>query len=139
MRLSALLKEDDPMATKRESEAEALAKEIAALSPQKKARRYPDALRARVVEWARGRLAGGASLASVCQEVGISEPTLHRFLGLSRGSERERAGFTRVRVVAPKPVGMTEAVVLRGPLGVTVEGLSVDDVARLLKGLACSG
>lgn len=121
------------------TEAEALAREIAALSPQKKARRYPEGLRARVVEWARGRLAGGASLASVCREVGISEPTLHRFLGLSRESERERAGFTRVRVVGPKPEAKARAVVLRGPCGVTVEGLSVDDVARLLKGLACWG
>jgi transposase-like protein len=126
------------MATK--TETEALAREIGALSLHKNSRRYPAALRARVVEWARARLAAGASLAALCAEVDIGEPTLYRFLGTARRSERT-AGFTRLQVSSarPEPMTVTRAVVLRGPCGVTVEGLSVDDVTRVLKGLTCSG
>jgi hypothetical protein len=93
-----------------------------------------------VVAWARARLAAGAAFAAVCADVDIGEPTLHRFLGTSRASERParaEAGFTQLQVAASKGTAPTKAVVLRGPCGVTVEGLSIDDVARVLKGLAC--
>jgi transposase-like protein len=123
------------------TETEALARDIAALSAHKNSRRYPEALRARVVAWARAQLSAGASMAALCAAVDIGGPTLHRFLGTSRRSEQARGspGFTPVRVAAPKPEVTTTRLVLRGPCGLTVEGLTVDDVTRLLKGLACLG
>ena len=119
------------------TEAEGLRSEIAALSNHPNSRRYSPSLRERVVAWAKKRVAAGASVASLCKDIGIGEPTLHKFLGkpVRRGLKRS-AGFKRVKVIAPAAV--ERAVVIRGPCGTSVEGLSLDGVAALLKRLACS-
>jgi hypothetical protein len=96
------------------TETEVLAGELGAPSLHEDSRRFPAALRARAVEWARARLAAGASRAALCAEVDTGERTLHRFLGTARRSERT-AGFTRLQrsSARPEPMTVTRAVVLR--------------------------
>ena len=121
------------------TEVDGLRGEIAGLSNHPNSRRYSPSLRERVVAWAEKRVAGGTSIASLCREVGIGEPTLHKFLGkpTRRAAKKKSAGFKRVKMLAATAV-VERAVVLRGPCGTSVEGLSLDGVAELLKRLACS-
>lgn len=117
-------------------ETEALKREIEGLSKSPQTRRYSPELQARVTAWARTRRAEGLSVPAMCLEIGIGDPTLRRFLEPAQrtGAKTRPAGFRRVNVVAQKA---TELVV-RGPCGICVEGLSLDGVAELLKRLACS-
>lgn len=73
---------------------------------------------------------------SMCLELGIGEPTLRKFLNEADGRRvrSKTVGFRRVKVAA----STARAVVVRGPCGVAVEGLSLEGVAELLKRLACS-
>lgn len=106
---------------------------IAALAPLKSRRRYPVQLRERVVAYARHRLAVGQSRAAVCAELTISEPTLDRFLSTP---VRNQVGFAPV--VVREASGTETRPVVRGPGGVSVEGLSIEGIAQLLRRLACS-
>jgi transposase-like protein len=120
------------------TESEGLRSEIAELSNHPNSRRYSPLLRQRVVAWAVRRVAAGTSIASLCREIGIGEPTLHKFLGKpARRAAKKSAGFKRVKVVAPTAV-VERAVVMRGPCGTAVEGLSVEGIADVFKRLACS-
>jgi len=62
--------------------------------------------------------------------------TLRRFLELPKGpkTKSKPPGFRRVTVAAP----VERELVVRGPGGISIEGLSLDGVAELLKRLACS-
>lgn len=117
-------------------ETEALKREIEGLSKSPQTRRYSPELQARVTAWARGRRAEGLSVPAMCQEIGIGDPTLRRFLGPAEEPKTKSrpAGFRRVEVVAP----VATQVVVRGPCGISVEGLSLDGVAELFKRLTCS-
>ena len=117
-------------------ETEALKREIEGLSKSPQTRRYSPELQTRVTAWARTRRAEGLSVPAMCLEIGIGDPTLRRFLEpAKRVRARNRtSGFRQVKVVAPKATGL----VVRGPCGTSVEGLSVEGVAELLKRLACS-
>lgn len=118
------------------NEVEELRGEIAALARHPNSRRYSAELRARVIAWARTRAASGSSIGGLCDELGIGEPTLRKFLGKPvRGAAKKRAGFKRVKVLSRAAV---ERVVMRGPCGTVVEGLSLDGMAELIKRLACS-
>lgn len=122
------------------TEADVLRAEIAALSEFKQARRYPAELKRRVVRWAVREAAAGASVAALCEQLDMGEPTLQRFLGEARPARVSgaTAGFAQVTVsAAPTPAG--ERLVLRGPHGVVVEDVSVEALAQLLKRLSCSG
>lgn len=121
------------------TEVEGLRGEIAGLSNHPNSRRYSASLRERVVAWAEKRVAAGTSIASLCREIGIGEPTLHKFLGkpTGRAAKKKSAGFKRVKVIAPAAV-IARAMVMRGPCGISVEGLSLEDIAEVLKRLACS-
>jgi len=116
---------------------------IAALSVHKNARRFTAPLRAKVTRWARQRLAGGGAMTQICAELDVSEPTLRRFLETKRRSRPSPAptrGFTQLKVVgrAANVPAATSPLLLRGPLGLVVEGLSVEDLSRLLRELSCS-
>lgn len=118
-------------------ETEALKMEIEGLSKFRQTRRYSPELQARITGWAQGRKAEGLSVPAMCLEIGIGDPTLRRFFDSTKGRKlkSKSAGFRRVKVAAP--VAAKELVV-RGPCGVAVEGLSLDGVAELFKRLACS-
>lgn len=119
-----------------QDEGQRLRAAVQGLARHRTLRRYPPKLRERVTAHARRRLAEGASLSSVVRELDVSEPTLSRFLA------REEAGFAALSVVNDAQVAAPERdrrLTLRGPCGVVVEGLAVDEVARLVWMLACLG
>jgi hypothetical protein len=95
-------------------------------------RRYPPKLRATIAEYARARLQAGGPRKSVVQELGVSDPTLVRFL-----AESPRVGELRpVRLIAPIPVASPPPVVVRTAGGLLVEGLDIAGVAALVRALA---
>jgi transposase len=118
------------------TETEALKREIEGLSKFRQTRRYSPELQTRVTAWARARRAEGVSVPAMCLEIGIGDPTLRRFLGPTKkvAAKTPAVGFRRVKVVAP----VATQVVVHGPCGISVEGLSLDGVAELVKRLACS-
>ena len=113
------------------TEEQALKAAISRLSPYKKARRYPEHLRTQVTEFARRRLTEGASVAGVSKQLDVGEPTLTRFLAMPPA----RTSFTQVAIAEPELE--REGPVVRAG-GVVVEGLSVDETARLPRSLTCS-
>jgi transposase-like protein len=123
------------------TEVDVLREEIAGLSEKKQARRYPAGLKRRVTRWAARKVAAGASIAGLCEQLDIGEPTLTRFLEAERAKVKgATASFARVTVLEAAPTSSTsipERVVLRGPHEVAVE-LSVETLAKLLKRLSCS-
>jgi hypothetical protein len=96
-------------------------------------RRYPARLRRRIVAYAEQRVREGVARARVGAELGVSDPTLTRLLGVAARGHRLRP----VRVLADAPASSTrEKVVVRGPGGIVVEGLDVAGVAALLQALS---
>lgn len=118
------------------TETEGLKREIEGLSKFRQTRRYSPELQAKVTDWARARRAEGLSVPAMCLEIGIGDPTLRRFLGPTKkpAVKRPAVGFRRMKVVTP----VATQVVVRGPCGIAVEGLSLDGVAELVRRLACS-
>lgn len=109
-----------------------LKKAIAALSPIKQRRRYPAALRAQVLRYAKSAIATGRSRTAICEELDIGEPTLTRFLKV-----RPDPTFQRVRVVDQPPERPAQ-VSVKGPCGLVIDGLSVAELAELVRRLSCS-
>lgn len=88
------------------------------------------------VTFALKRLEGGVSSNAIADELGLKGWTLQRWLQHERRADGPRPeGFHRVEV---KALPKKKTVVVRGACGVSVEGLAVDDVARLLRELSCS-
>lgn len=95
-------------------------------------RRYPVVLRSRIADYSREQIEAGVTLTRVCSELGVSHPTLVRIL------DERPAPIRRVRVARPrktKPESRTTLVV-RGPGGLTIEGLDVEGVAALFQALS---
>jgi hypothetical protein len=90
--------------------------------------RYPEALRQRVVAHVRDRRARGASLGLLANELGLAVPTLVRWSG-------PRPAFRPV-VVAPASPAAPGHLVVHGPGGLRVEGLTLEEAAELLRRLA---
>ena len=106
-------------------------------------RRYPTKLRREIASYARVRLAQGVARATVCEELGVSSPTVVRIL--SEAETRRSGAATREAVAgspAIRPVRVVaEAIdsrrlVVRGPGGVVVEGLDLAGVVSVLRGLS---
>lgn len=92
-------------------------------------KRYPVELQARVVVWAKGRRAAGASWQQIKRELGQKFDTVRRWCQESAPS-RSRA-LLPVRVISEQPAGRTVSVV--SPSGLRVEGLTLSEAAALLR------
>ncbi|MEZ4311922.1 MAG: helix-turn-helix domain-containing protein [Polyangiaceae bacterium] len=86
--------------------------------------RYDARERARAVEYARRRLGQGTSKRAIAGELGIAAPTLERWMAVS--------AFVPVELVEPS----RGSVVVHGPAGLRVEGLSLVEIAELWRRLA---
>ncbi len=95
-------------------------------------RPYPEALRAAAIEYQREREREGASVREVAAELGVSEASLARW---SRRREEPPAAFRAIEVVA-EPAHMPGTLVVHGPRGLRIEGLSVEGLARLIERLS---
>ncbi len=110
-----------------------LRRALADQGPRGPGRRVPRLLRERVLVATRQRRAGGASVATLAEALGLSVETLRRWLGTDVEGQ-PRAGHPR-----PMPVAVIgDAAQSRGalslvtPSGFRVEGLSVETAAELL-------
>lgn len=118
------------------NELEEIRRQIDSLAKAKNARRYPPALQRRVTSYARMRIASGVSRAQISRELDVGEPTLERFL---KEATTPQPGFDRVRVVARRDESVApRALMVHGPCGTRVEGLSLNELAALFTRLACS-
>lgn len=95
-------------------------------------RPYPEVLRAAALEYRQEREREGAALREVAAELGVSAVSLERWSGRRR--ERE-ASFRPIEVVG-EPVRRTSAVVVYGPRGLRIEGLTVSEIAELFARLS---
>ena len=112
----------------------ALQKAIAELGEDKNQRRYDERLTKQIVAHARLRQSDGASLRGIGAELGVSPPTLAKMLG-------RESKLIPVRVVSERTArsSRSKEYLLRGPGGVVVEGLSLEDIAEILSRMAsCS-
>jgi hypothetical protein len=89
-------------------------------------------LRSRLLSYVASRRAAGASWASLGAELGLAGRTLARW---STATPSDAVvPFRPVHVQPPAPT--LSPFVLRGPHGVVVEGLSLDDLSDLLRRLS---
>lgn len=103
---------------------------IAELAPSGR-RRYPQALRQKIADFARDRMAAGVVLSRVCSDLGIGYPTLKRFL---KGTETT---LRPVVVVEPPAKECPSApLLLHGPAGIVVECADVDTAAAFWRALS---
>lgn len=105
------------------------------LARHRASRRYPAELVTRVLGYLARRRRAGAKVDEVAGELGVQRQGLHRWQ-----RERRRAGLSLRPVVMAKATPMVGTVVATGPVlfaprGVRVEGLGIEDLARVLRGL----
>jgi hypothetical protein len=91
-------------------------------------RRFPDALREKLIKYLGARREAGGRLREIAVEVGVNWRTVGRWLKPSAAIER----FCPVEVVVPPPV---HRAVVRGPYGIVVEGLDLGGIAELIRRL----
>jgi hypothetical protein len=104
-----------------------LRRELARLGPPARSRRYPPAVRASAIAWARAQRAAGATVEEVSAALGIPWQTLQRW-----SFDTVESAFKPVELVEEAPSGL----VVHGPCGLRVEGLDVTTLASLLRMLA---
>jgi len=103
---------------------------VAALGQRGRTTRIPDAVRARVLTYARRQRAAGHSWVRIAQAVGLSVGSLKNW------SRTPPAARTLVPVaVAPAPAVPTAALVVVSPGGYRVEGLDLATATVLLRAL----
>ena len=96
-------------------------------------RRYPAELKAAAVDHARQAQAAGQSLASVAEDLGLSDQTLRTWV------EAKPGGGLRPVVIRPEPneppPTSTGVPVLVTPEGFRIEGLDLEPLTSLLRTL----
>lgn len=110
--------------------------EIARRHQQGARGRVPEALKAEVLECLRARRAQGATAEQVASELGLRHRLLERWAAEARPRDMRPAlaGFHAVQVVAePAKALQRGGLVVHGPGGLRVEGLSLEQVAELLR------
>lgn len=99
--------------------------------------RYGASLRERVLGLLAERRRRGETAWAVAAEVGLPWQTLHRWERVASAAAHSNArAFRRVRVVSEAAVGGPQSFVLSGPAGLSVTGLTVAELATLLRSLA---
>lgn len=133
--MSAYAKEEDKMDKK--EWAEQFRQQVLARGGVGPRARYTPEQRQQAVEYVRERQQQGASVEEVARQLGMSSWTLSRWSSAERRVKREpeRAGLVPVEVKAERAVARAGGLVVHGPGGVRVEGLSVEDAVELLRGL----
>jgi transposase-like protein len=97
-------------------------------------KRYPAALKQRVVRWALQRKVGGATWPAIAEELDLGLDTVRRWCIAAEGCERPSRALVPVRVVSrPAATGATASVVSLS--GWRVDGLTVAEAAAMLRTL----
>lgn len=113
----------------------ALRQEIDALGPRNPARRFPEELKQRITQRARGALEEGVAPKEVAELLGVPWESLSRWLG-RRGPPKVTTSkkLRAVSVVEHAPSAPT-GTRLKSPSGYVVEGLDVGMLVELLRQL----
>jgi len=111
-------------------EASRLRSELARVE-KGRGKRYPAELQGRVVAWAKGRRAAGASWQQIKRELGQKFDTVRRWCQPCAPS-RTRA-LVPVQIISEQPAARSVSVV--SPSGFRVEGLTVSEAAALLRAI----
>lgn len=100
--------------------------------------RFDDAFRAEVVAYVRARQEKGGTQEEAARELGLSAWTMSRWSRQRRPARQGAASGADFHPVAVKreEEASPSALVVHGPGGVRVEGLTLKQVAVLLRGLA---
>ncbi len=102
-------------------------KSALAKRPKGPGRRIPPEVRCLIARYAQRRVSEGAAQAKIAKEVGVCGQTLCNAL------KRERADMlVPVRVLNSAPASAT----VRGPGGLTIEGLDIEALAELIRALS---
>ena len=107
---------------------------LAAVGPRRRGARVPTGLRAAIAAYARRVRAHGASLDAVAATIGVSPESIRRWTQVAAGSSRPR-GLVPV-VLCAEPAPADRAMTVTAPGGYRVEGLTLPEVATLLRALA---
>ena len=94
--------------------------------------RYPDAFRRAAVARARRHLGQGRSLARLARELGVSEPTLMKWLGPRTQLRLRPVAVTPAPTLEPGPVARPMLIT---PKGVRVVDLDRDTLLAVLQAL----
>lgn len=95
-------------------------------------RRFPAALRERIVAWTAARRARGDEWRELSRALGVPTQTLQRWAIPRPG--RERGLALRPVTVIDEPPSRTVTVV--SPSGLRIEGVTIADVIAILRGLS---
>ncbi len=98
--------------------------------------RFDDAYRAEVVAYMRARQEEGGTQEEAAKELGLSPWTLSRWSRQRKPAQQEgRSSVPFHSVTVKREDASASALVVHGPGGVRVEGLKLEQVAELLRGL----
>ena len=118
------------------NEAEELRADIARAQGRGKLARYEPELRERISRLAAERRGRGEPAWAVAADLGLSYQTLRRWARASGGVRAPPGTFRPVALAEEADGGARQSFVLHGPAGVSVTGLSVSELASLLRSLA---
>jgi hypothetical protein len=112
-----------------------LARRFCRAARERRGVRYPSGMKRLALEYAAAAERGGRTRRQIAQSLGLCEATLVRWQRPARESGEIRA--VRVMAVAPRQGAAEACAVASGPVlvmpsGVRVEGLGLDELARLL-------
>ena len=97
--------------------------------------RYPEELKREAAELVPLLRKEGSSRSAVEKLLDVNWQTLARWVGASRGTERKKQAKPKPVPVVLAGSSASSSPVLVTPNGVRVEGLSVDDITTVLRGL----
>lgn len=95
-------------------------------------RPYPEALRRAALEYQKERENEGVSARRIAAELGVEKGTLSHW---SRARKPSDGAFRAIEVVA-EPVRETSRMVVHGPRGLRIEGLTLEELVSLLARLS---
>lgn len=110
---------------------------VAALGSRTRTTPYPAEVRAKALEYAKERQAAGATMRVITRELGLGADTLRKWMKGEHGQHSPAVRRVAITSRLARSAKATGKIVVHGPGGVRIEGLDVDDIAALLKGLSC--
>lgn len=122
------------------TESAALRAAFSQITRCKTGTRYPKPLRLRALVYCRARRSEGYSLAAIAVELGLAMHTLRNWLAADAPESALEAltntsHFQPVHIIESPPPHPKSAFLLRGPSGITIEGLDIQSLAELIRRL----
>ena len=94
-------------------------------------RSYPEAARTAALDWAEQQQRKGAGFVPIASELGISATTLRKWQQQRRATS---SSFCPVQIVEPS--SSSRGLVVHAPGGLRIEGVSIPELAELVRRLS---